>query len=82
MVAVPYVDVVMDEGRLAAGVIVGFLEVPKKLVAKVGEAVVGWVVCVFVDVVVDEGCIAAGVAVGFLVSPKELVAKVGEAVVG
>lgn len=55
VVAVPYVDVVMDEGRLAAGVIVGFLEVPKELVAKIGEAVVGWVVCVCVDVVVNEG---------------------------
>ena len=79
VVAIACVDVVVDERGLAAGVMVGFLELPKELVAKLGEVVVGWA---RIDVAVDEGCIAAGVAVGFFVSPKELVAKVGEAVVG
>ena len=71
VVAVACVDVVIDEGRVAAGVMVGFLELFKKFVAKVGEAVVGWVE--------DEvGCIASG----FSVSSKEPAVKVGEALVG
>ena len=55
VVTVACLDVVIDEGRLTVGVIVGFIELPKELVANVGEALVGWAVFGCIDIIVDEG---------------------------